>query len=278
MVKEAHEPGASGADGKAVAEREVVVFEKQPDWLVPQWHLPSVGAVMTTRSGGVSQGAWRSMNLGAACGDDPADVVANRAMLHSVLGGRPTFLQQVHGVNVVELGTEAPDPLTSESPADACVTTRAGVACTVLAADCLPVLFAASNGRAVGAAHAGWRGLAAGVVEATLARVCALAQCDAADVHAWLGACIGPDNFEVGVDVLQAFGAASSRPGLRFRPGLPGKWLADLPGLATDRLQAAGVLHVSGGVWCTVNDADRFFSYRRDKVCGRMAACIWLRA
>lgn len=247
-----------------------------PDWLAPGWTIPGVSALMTTRNGGVSQGPWQSMNLGAACGDDPADVVSNRESLHSALGPRPVFMQQVHGVNVVHVDAQSQD-----LRADGCFSTQPGVACTVLAADCLPLLFAASNGKAVGAAHAGWRGLAAGVVEATLQQVCEAAGCDASGIQVWLGACIGPLNFEVGGDVLRAFGVGESSAGMpsgpaRFKPAANGKWLADLPGIARDRLAAAGVLRVSGGSWCTAADQQRFFSYRRDNICGRMAACIWI--
>ena len=157
------------------------------------------------------------------------------------------------------------------------------MACTVQVADCLPVLFAAPGGRAVGAAHAGWRGLAGGVVEATVDAVCAAAGCSPSDLDAWLGACIGPQHFEVGADVLDAFGAlpdnahqSASAARSRFRPSRPDKWLADLPRLARDRLAAAGVARISGGSWCTVADASRFFSYRRDGITGRMAAAVWI--
>jgi polyphenol oxidase len=139
------------------------------------------------------------------------------------------------------------------------------------------VLFAAPAGRAVGAAHAGWRGLAAGVLDNTVAALCAAADCAPAEIQAWLGACIGPRRFEVGADVLQAFGVSTDRSiaGPRFVAGAPGKWFADLAGLARDRLQACGVSAVSGGGWCTVEDGSRFFSFRRDAVTGRMAAAIW---
>ena len=253
-----------------------------PDWLQPEPLAAGVGALMTTRDGGVSAAPYRSMNLGSAVGDDPAAVTANRAALARAIGASPVFLRQVHGLRVVRLGL---DDLRTDAPvheADASVSTEPGVACTVLVADCLPVLMAAPGGRAVAAAHAGWRGLAGGVVEATLHALCEAAGCDPADVHVWLGACIGPRRFEVGADVLQAFGADPCAPHPhRFVPCAPvdgqPKWLAHLAGLARDRLARAGVVQVSGGQWCTVEEASRFFSFRRDRVTGRMAACVWIR-
>ena len=164
--------------------------------------------------------------------------------------------------------------------ADASLATEPGVACTVLVADCLPLLFADRSGSAVAAAHAGWRGLAGGIAEATLRAVCEAASCDPAEVRVWLGACIGRERFEVGADVLEAFGADPAHPdGERFvarGAAHPGKWLADLPRLARDRLAAAGALDVAGGGWCTHADASRFFSFRRDGTTGRMAAAVWL--
>lgn len=247
----------------------------EADVLRPSWPVTGVGALMTTRRGGVSAAPCDSLNLGAAVGDAPEAVAANRERLAATCGARPVFLRQVHGVRVVRVG--ASDAGAPPHEADASVTTEAGIACTVLVADCLPALFAAPNGRAVGAAHAGWRGLAGGVLEATLREVCALARCEPADVHVWLGACIGPRRFEVGADVLDAFGAVSEADSPRFRPGVrPGKWLADLPGLARDRLQAAGVRSIDGADHCTVEDASRFFSFRRDGVTGRLAAAVWI--
>lgn len=222
-------------------------------WLRPGWALAGVGAFMTTRAG------------------DPGE-----ADIASASDAQPVFLHQVHGARVVRIGADDARPGAPIHEADASVTAEAGVACVVKVADCLPVLFAAPRGRAVGAAHAGWRGLAAGVLEATVQEVCAVDGCAPADLVVWLGACIGPDAFEVGPDVLDAFGAdaASGRPG-RFRPGRPGKWVADLAGLARDRLGAAGVTQISGGTWCTVTEPSRFFSFRRDRVCGRMVAAVW---
>ena len=251
------------------------------DWLRPDWQVDArVGALMTTRAGGVSEGPFASFNLGDSAGDDPAAVQANRERLAAAIGARPVFLSQVHGSRVVQL-----DSLPNGAPAqaDASIATRPGVACTVMVADCLPVLFAAPQGRGVGAAHAGWRGLAEGVLENTVRALCEAAACEPRELAAWMGACIGPARFEVGADVLQAFGADPSETGNpRFAAKPPAadgslRWWADLPALARDRLAAAGVPRVSGGGWCTVAEASRFFSYRRDRVTGRMAAAIWLR-
>jgi YfiH family protein len=182
------------------------------------------------------------------------------------------WLRQVHGRVVIDAAQGG----TQELEADGAWTDRPGVACTVQVADCLPVLLAAANGRAVGAAHAGWRGLAAGVVEATLQAVTRAAGCVASEVHAWLGPCIGPQHFEVGAEVFEAFGGGSAFAPRAHPDGLP-RWLADLPALARERLAAHGVIAVSGGHWCTVSDADSFYSYRRDGITGRMAAAVWLR-
>jgi len=253
----------------------------RPDWLTPDWRVAGVGALMTTRSGGSSRGPYATMNVGAAVGDDVAAVTANRALLGEAMGAAPVFLRQVHGTRVVRVGVADAAPGAPIHEADAVVTSEAGVACVVQAADCLPVLLAAPDGRAVAAAHAGWRGLSAGVVEFALDALCRAGRCAPGDVVAWLGACIGPDAFEVGEDVLIAFGAAERHQGARagrFRAKGGAKWHADLPGLARDRLAAAGVGRISGGAWCTVTDASRFFSYRRDGVTGRMAAAVWIAA
>lgn len=242
-----------------------------PDWLRPDWDAPGVGALMTTRQGGVSRGAFDSLNLKHGLGDDDAAVAANQARLAEVIGAAPQWLDQVHGRAVVRLSGPA---LAGRPCADACVSTEPGVACVVQVADCLPALFAAPAGRGVAAAHAGWRGLAAGVLEATLAALCEASGCAPGEIQVWLGACIGPRQFEVGPEVVEAFGPSAQA---RFAPYREGKWLADLPGLARDRLAAAGVSRVSGGQWCTVEDASRFFSFRRDRgVTGRMAAAVWL--
>lgn len=248
-----------------------------PDWLRAEWQQPGVGSLMSTRQGGCSAAPWNSMNLGAAVNDDAAHVARNRTLFQEALGATPVFMKQVHGTRVLSLTRQHLSLPTQE--ADACITTERGLACTVQVADCMPVLMAAPG--AVGAAHAGWRGLAGGVVEATLQQLCEAAGCEPAQVECWLGACIGPASFEVGADVLEGFGVDPAQTdALRFKPLRPGKWLANLPLLARDRLAAAGVGHVSGGGWCTVRDMQegrsRFFSFRRDGVTGRMAAAIWL--
>jgi YfiH family protein len=246
-----------------------------PDWLQAGWQQPGVGGFMTTRAGGCSVSPWDELNLGTAVGDDPRHVAHNRATFaRAMAGAAPVFLKQVHGTRVVRLERG----LVGEPPpeADASISTDPGLACVVQVADCLPVLLAAPGG--VGAAHAGWRGLAGGVVEATVKALCEAAGCTPAQVECWLGACIGPEAFEVGADVLEGFGVqpADADP-QRFKPLRPGKWLANLPLLARDRLAAAGVTRVSGGVWCTLQDRSRFFSFRRDGITGRMAAAVWLR-
>ena len=245
-----------------------------PDWLRPDWEAPGVGALMTTRAGGVSTGAFESMNMRGGLGDDPVAVVQNQAIFAAAIGARPVWLNQVHGAAVVRLTSES---LGTVPTADASVSAEPGIACTVQVADCLPVLMAAPAARAVGGAHAGWRGLAGGVLEATLAELCALAGCEPREVQAWLGPCIGPRQFEVGADVLEAFGADPGRGDQPFfTAGAPAKWRADLAGIAFQRLSDAGVLRITGGSWCTVENASRFFSFRRDRSTGRMVAAIWL--
>ena len=257
-------------------------MKPDPDWLRPDWHLDGVQALMTTRRGGVSTGAFDSMNLREGLGDDPLAVAQNQTRLAAVVGAPLVRLNQVHGARVVRLTAADAAPGTPLHDADACVTTELGVVCSIQVADCLPVLFAAPG--AVAAAHAGWRGLAAGVLEAALAALCEASRCKPDQVEVWLGPCIGPRRFEVGADVLQAFGADpataqppdAAAPAPRFVPLKAGKWLANLPGLACDRLTACGVKAISGGTWCTASDASRFFSFRRDCVTGRMVAAIWL--
>ena len=249
-------------------------------WLTPEWDVDArVGACMTTRAGGVSAPPWDSLNLGAGSGDAPDAVRANRERFAAAIGATPVFLRQVHGERVVRI--DASMAAAPAEAADASWTADPGVACTVLVSDCLPVLLAAPLGRAAGAAHAGWRGLADGVVERCVESVCGGAPCEPHELAAWLGPCIGPDAFEVGADVLAAFGvepAATSPARFRFQPRADGdpRWRADLAGLARDRLLALGVRRISGGRWCTVQDRSRFFSYRRDGVTGRMAAAVWV--
>lgn len=247
---------------------------RRPDWAAP----PGVGAAMSQRDGGVSEGPWRSLNLGAAVGDRPLAVAENRARWAAALDAQPVWLRQVHGVNVLRLSARS--TAEAEQPADAAWTTERGLACNVQVADCLPVLLASRDGRAVAAAHAGWRGLAAGVLEATLKALQQGAGVEAGDLVAWLGPCIGPQQFEVGADVLDGFGqsAASADPGSFVyspRPNGEPRWRANLQQLARQRLAAAGVEHISRDPACTVEDESRFFSFRRDGVTGRLAAAVW---
>ncbi len=240
------------------------------DWLRPDWPAPAtVQAVTTTRAGGVSRGLYASFNLAAHVGDDPSAVVANRQHLQQSLNlpAEPAWLEQVHGTEVVSL--DAPRPF---GHADASVTTRPGRVCAVLTADCLPVLFCNRAGTAVAAAHAGWRGLAAGVLEAAVAAL----NTAPGDILAWLGPAIGANAFEVGGEVRDAFLSRQAEAAAAFRLLPSGKYLADLYALARLRLAAAGVTAIYGGGWCTHSEAERFFSYRRDGVTGRMASLIWL--
>ena len=246
-----------------------------PGWLAPSWAGSEVGALMSSRAGGVSSAPYDSFNVGLSVGDDPAGVAENRSRLAAACGAAPVYLRQVHGARVVDIGAADAEPGAPIHEADASITVVPGVACTVQVADCLPVLFAAPGGRAVGAAHAGWRGLAAGVIEATLAAVCRAGRCRPDEVEAWIGAGIGARAFEVGADVVAAF-AGEPTGDARFRVARAGKWLADLPALARDRLARAGTTRVTGGGWCTVEDGSRFFSFRRDRVTGRMAAAVWI--
>lgn len=228
---------------------------------------------------------YDGFNLGSHVGDDPVAVAANRAQLEAAVGQPALWLNQVHGNTVVH-ATPALARSGVVLDADGSYATQPGVVCTVMVADCLPVLLAAPNGRGVAALHAGWRGLAGagamagrGILETGVQTLCEAASCEPADLFVWLGPCIGPAAFEVGADVLQGFGEADA---LLFSPHRPGddgrpRWLANLPGLARARLTRLGVVSIHGGHWCTVGDASRFFSFRRDRVTGRQAACIWLR-
>lgn len=251
-----------------------------PDWLVGAALSSRVQAVMSTRAGGVGVAPFDSLNL-AQNPSDPA-VAENRRRFAQALGAEPRWLHQVHGATVVRVDER---PWGASPQADAAVTRVPGQGCVVFAADCLPVLFCAAGGVAVGAAHAGWRGLAAGVLPATVRALCDEAGCGPADVQAWLGPCIGPRQFEVGADVLQAFGQDTGSPDAALwrrqdrADGSP-RWRADLAGLARRQLLALGLAGVGGGHWCTVEDS-AFFSFRRDGrhgPTGRMAAGICIRA
>jgi YfiH family protein len=241
-------------------------------WIVPEWPAPpGVRAVATLRSGGASSGPYGSFNLGDHVGDDPAAVAANRARLRAELelAVEPCWLRQVHGTGVAQAVAGGSPP-----EADAAVTGLPGVACVVLTADCLPVLFARRDGTQVAAAHAGWRGLVAGVLEATVRALCA-AGGGPADLLAWLGPAIGPEAYEVGGEVHDALLAADPGAGVALRPGRPGHWWLDLYTAARRRLGSAGVTAVYGGAWCTATEAEKFFSYRRDGTCGRQATLVW---
>jgi YfiH family protein len=237
-----------------------------PQWLRPEWGAPSrVRAVVTTRAGGVSHGPYASLNLSERVGDDPFAVERNRNILRAALPGDPVWLMQVHGTDVVDAAA-----VSSVPRADAAYTRAHRIVCAVQVADCLPVLLADRAGTVVAVAHAGWRGLAAGVIERTVAAM------GAGPLTAWLGPAIGQDAFEVGEEVRAAFVAADASAAGAFRSGAPGKWHADLYALARLRLASVGVTDVAGGGLCTWSDPGRFFSYRRSSVTGRMAALVWL--
>lgn len=238
-----------------------------PHLLIPDWPAPAgVRACVTTRGGGVSQTPYDAFNLGDHVGDQPAAVAENRRRLGEACDARPAWLRQVHGLAVAYA-----DPQTI-AEADASWTDAPGVACTVMTADCLPALFCNRAGTKVAAAHAGWRGLAGGVLEATLD---ALAEAPE-DVLVWLGPAIGPKAFEVGPEVREAFMAAHPQAAPAFLPGVqPGKFMADIYALARIRLAACGVEAVYGGGYCTVTDP-RFFSYRANPHTGRFASLVWL--
>jgi YfiH family protein len=236
------------------------------------WALPAgVRAACTTRSGGASLAPWDSFNLGVHVGDDPAAVAANRARLSRLLGlpAEPVWLNQVHGNAVADLDALA----TGSEPvsADAAVATLPARVCVIMVADCLPVLFASRDGEHIGAAHAGWRGLAAGVLERTV-RALGVAP---AELSAWLGPAISQRHFEVGEEVRAAFVGGDAGAAAYFKTNERGRWQADLIGLARRRLAVLGVGSISGGEWCTFADREQFFSHRRDNKGGRMAALIW---
>ena len=240
------------------------------DFIVPDWSAPpTVRAVQTLRAGGVSTGPWASLNLGAHCGDEPDNVVRNRRLLRGALQlpTEPSWLRQVHGCAVAPAAADRPAP-----EADASFALERGPVCAVLTADCLPVLLCDRAGTVVAAVHAGWRGLLDGVIEQA---VRALPR-RPAELLAWMGAAIGPLSFEVGAEVFDAFVARDPLAAQCFKPGAPGKLLADLYGLAGQRLRAAGVASVAGGGRCTYREQASFFSFRRDGQCGRMATLIWL--
>lgn len=240
------------------------------DWLQADWPAPSsVRAGTTLRTGGSSRGPWSSMNLAMHVGDNTDDVLRNRRQLVQDLGlpAQPQWLEQVHGSRCVLL-----DRAPANSTADAAYTGRSGVVCAVLTADCLPVLLCDLSGSIVAAVHAGWRGLASGVLQNAIASL----PVAASDLMAWLGPAIGPQSFEVGAEVRQCFVDVSPVHENAFRPGAGNRWLCDLYQLALNIMCAEGVMNVHGGGRCTYAESGSFFSYRRDEVCGRMASLIWI--
>jgi len=243
------------------------------EWIVPDWPAPpNVRSLLTTRKGGASLGPYASLNLGRHVGDDPLAVATNRARVSERLAGagEPLWLEQVHGTRVVDAAIFS----SNEAPpqADAAFSRSAGVVCVVMTADCLPVLFCDDDGSVVAVAHAGWRGLLAGVLEETMVAM----GVPGSALMAYLGPAIGPQAFAVGDEVRSAFVAADAKAARAFTPSPPDKWLADIYLLARQRLAGQGVERIFGGSYCTVSEADRFFSYRRDGRTGRMAAMIWL--
>ena len=250
----------------------MVTVDKQA-WLMPDWPAPRrVHAAVTTCDGpGVSAAPYERFNLGLRSGDLPDAVAVNRSALQQILGlpASPRWLRQVHGISVAELG---PLPSADEPQADAAISHIPGTVLSILTADCLPVLFCADDGSGIGAAHAGWRGLAAGVLEATLTQLHAPRE----RLLAWLGPCIGVASYEVGEEVRAAFVASDGAAANCFVPTRPGHWQCDLAGLARRRLAAAGVTRIHGGGFDTFSDA-RFYSYRRDGArSGRFASLFWL--
>ncbi|MES2259309.1 MAG: peptidoglycan editing factor PgeF [Pseudomonadota bacterium] len=258
-----------------------------PQWLVPDWpELPAhVGALATTRRGGVSPAPYGDgqggggLNLGVHVGDQPHNVIHNRSVLSQLLPSEPTWLSQVHGTAVAEVDRVRPGEVPE---ADASIARVPGTVCAILTADCLPVLFCDVDGKVVGAAHAGWRGLAAGVLQETTR---AMREQGAGEILAWLGVAIGPVRFEVGPDVLNAFldGAHDAQAEAEVRAAFapiaarPGKYLADIYALARSVLRRDGVTRIAGGEYCTVSNSGRFYSYRRDGVTGRQASLIWIK-
>lgn len=241
------------------------------DWIKPGWDAPpGVHALVTTRVGGKSAGPYAGFNLAAHVGDDPAAVASNRALLRRSpfnLPAEPLWLQQEHGTRV-----RIAEHAEQGAVADACIARSPGWVCAVLTADCLPLLFCAEDASVIAAAHAGWRGLAAGVIEASVAAMAI----ERGRLLAWLGPAIGPSAFEIGADVRDVFCRHDAAAEQAFVPRGKDKWLCDLYLLARQRLAGLGVRRVSGGECCTFGDPQRFYSYRRDGVTGRMASCIWL--
>jgi YfiH family protein len=235
----------------------------------PNWPAPArARAWVTERGGGASTGSYAALNLATHVGDSPQRVAANRSLLRAGLRlpAEPVWLEQVHGATVLDLDRDA------LVPADGAVTSRAGVVCAVLTADCLPVVFAARNGGRVGVAHAGWRGLLNGVLASAVRAL----RTPPGEVVAWLGPAIGAASYEVGADVRDAYVSRDASAAEAFAPNSRGRWQADLYALARASLARAGVGSIHGGGFCTYREADRFFSHRREAPCGRFATLVWL--
>ena len=236
--------------------------------IIPDWPAPAaVKSLQTTRQGGVSVAPYDSLNLGSHVGDNPLAVARNRMLLNTLLPSEPVWLEQVHGIVVANA-----DMASCRLQADACIARHRAAVCVVMTADCLPVLLCDEAGSVVGAVHAGWKGLAAGVIEATVQAMEVAPQ----GLMAWLGPAISQDNFEVGEEVRTAFVAAQPQAETAFISGQPGKWFADIHALARLRLNTLGVRQIYGGSHCTYRERERFYSYRRDGVTGRMGTFIWL--
>ncbi len=240
----------------------------KPEFIIPNWPAPpNVRTLQTTRDGGVSTSPYASLNLGDHVGDAPAAVAENRRLLRAHLPADPLWLKQVHGTRCLDAAMAQPG-----DEADATFARQQGKVCAVLTADCLPVLFCDVAGSVVAAAHAGWRGLAAGILESTVAAM----GVPGGDLMVWLGPAIGPENFEVGGEVREAFITHDAAAAAAFAARPHGKWLCDIHVLARQQLAALGVCRITSADFCTVRDADRFYSYRRDGTTGRMASLIWL--
>lgn len=249
-------------------------------FIEPQWPAsPSIHALVSTRLGGVSKVPFDSLNLGDHVGDRNEDVLQNRAIFAKGMPAEPIWLKQTHSTRVSTPQSRQSNPLLNIE-ADASVTNTPGEVLAIMTADCLPVLFANKEGSTIGAAHAGWRGLCAGILENTINELLNLSDDkNPANVMAWLGPAIGPQSFEVGEDVVTAFMDSGSPVALNAFKSIdqrPGKFLADIYQLARGRLEASGVKMVYGGQYCTVNDQEHFFSYRRDGKTGRFASAIWI--
>lgn len=238
-------------------------------FLHADWPAPThVKTLITTRNGGVSEGVFTSLNLGAHVGDNPLHVARNREIVQQQVGLPVVYLNQIHGISVVN----AAEHIGNVPDADAAVDSSGRVACASMTADCLPVLFCDKAGTVVAAAHAGWRGLAGGVLQNTIAEM----NVPPVEIMAYLGPAIGPDAFEVGQDVFDAFYARMHEAENAFEPIGNGKYLADIYTLARTTLRREGVSMIYGGHHCTVLERDTFFSYRRNGKTGRMASIIWL--